>query len=425
MKFKNIITDFFKILTLLCLVAGLASCSFDKKESSQEKAEPNKENGVNLVLKIKGISKDNGLYIQPKGDDNEEFELKFNSELSTLNFEIKYCKGDSISANAIKIDELDSAALEAGVTLEGLSTGIWTFSIRGIKRSWDYSISDYLYEDYVTGTKTQELIYGNNTVQIELISTGKGAGTLDIDFYTFTSFSNEPELTLYYYDEDYYSNVTNDKYPNGISYIDFLKAFTSANPQNESESNRVIRSDDVKTVTLELEDPLEEISDEIQKWGIPEDSTTVNKYHFSSNTFKAGNYFVKLSTGSTTPTVLLSEQLKIASYRTTKHEFIYQHDKREIKYKTGTNETVNGVAKTIKDYLSEDDKALFEEYHYDTYFKGIPKTLEIVPEWDGHTFKGWKYEGSNTLLESGTEDDTYIFLDNTNVAYVTIVAQWE
>ena len=410
MKFRNIITDFFKILALFCLVAGLASCSFDKKESSEEKAKTNKEESVSIVLKIKGLSKEMGLLIQPSEDEyTDASTMPSATELEKMKFEIKYCKGSSITQNARTITNLSYSDFDSGIPIEGLSAEEWTFRVLGQKGEENEDLNIIIYSDELEGIASQQLNYGNNSIQIELKRLGNGV--LTMDFYTLTSFGNEnPVLSLYYYDEAYYSSK-------GISYIDFLKAFTSANPENES--NGIIRTADVTTLTLE-QPSSPSISETIQDWGIPENSTTVKKYSISYTdsfaTYEPGMYFAKLTIGQT---VLLSEQLKIVPDAYTKHEFIYAHDKKEIKYNVGTGNTTDKII----DFLTDEEKEIFKEYHYDTYFKGIQKELKITPVREGYTFAGWKYESGGDLTFS-SENGSYIFVNDTDVDYVTIVAKW-
>ncbi|MBO4857240.1 MAG: InlB B-repeat-containing protein [Treponema sp.] len=105
-------------------------------------------------------------------DINAELEVSYEGteDVDELIFQIQYCKGSSISDGAKKITDLAYDDFASGIPIEGLSAGEWTFRITGKRQTdeWDEELQDYLYEDVIQGTETEQLDYGKNNIRIEL-----------------------------------------------------------------------------------------------------------------------------------------------------------------------------------------------------------------------------------------------------------------
>ena len=264
--------------------------------------------------------------------DYEESFIELNRDLlESLEYELKYWRGEAELEQEDYVPKtilsnLDIDMFAEGISIDGLVKGTYTFSLEAKKQG-----AYYFY-----GSSTQELNFGNNSIKIELkklpstsTTSSSEDGTFSIDFYTDTELAtnNKPLLKLYYYNEDYYTKFSNNDYPSGVSYLDFLRAFNTDAPENE---NGIISNQHLMTFDLEgtsvMEKPEnfpEEIDflsvDEVMKYSIDPESEPVE--------LSPGLYFAILSVidpnADNNKIILFSQQIRIAGGLPTSCSFYY------------------------------------------------------------------------------------------------------
>lgn len=409
MNYKKIY-NLLKILLIFSVVVSFASCSFDKTNEKQVQTtvQNTENNTINAVIKINEAPA--GKFIQPSDSDYAELRKECSYTLS-------YCRDNKINEYAIKRKNLSYENLRQGIVIEGLSSDIWTFAITGALNEEDENY-DYIDVIYLSGIKTEQLLYSTNSITITLKEVKERTvindeeeeevvplyGKLSIDYYALsanTVSGQLPKLYLYYYDEN--DNTIN-------SYIDFLKSFNSGTITPTKEINLYSNSND------------HSISDNMKSWGLT-NPDTVKKYYLYENsspegliTLLPGLYWAKLTVpdSSNQEVVIMNEQVRICAGVTTRHELFNEYDSQTIIFMD------NSAIVT----WSEENQRKLEEKHERVYFKGNPKTLTTIPTKEGYTFGGWYYDAdfSNPLEQD--ENNNYIYDPGTNVTLLRIYAKW-